>query len=98
MIKCAMFVRRSFFILAGLGIASGCFGGVLMTTDGERYDGEIKKTDAGWSITAPNGHVDTVTADRVKRRREALVPGSSTGRRGGSATGSSGRRMRPTIT
>ena len=66
MMGCAMIARQSVLILAGLCIASVSRGAVLTTTDGQRYDGDIKKTDAGWSITTAKGQVDTVPLQRVK--------------------------------
>ena len=40
--------------------------GTLVTTDGESYTGDIKKTDDGWSVTDARGVTTVVVAKRVK--------------------------------
>ena len=55
-----MSIRASYIIAAVLGAAMICRGTVLTTTDGERLEGDIKRTDKGWSVTLANGDVKTI--------------------------------------
>ncbi|MGN6726324.1 MAG: tetratricopeptide repeat protein [Tepidisphaeraceae bacterium] len=62
----SMSIRASYIIAAVLGAAMICRGTVLTTTDGERLEGEVKRSDKGWSVTLANGDVKTIEPDRVK--------------------------------
>ena len=55
---------RSFALVALL--AAACPAGVIVTSDGTRFEGEIKRAEGGWKITGANGKTSFVAASSVK--------------------------------
>lgn len=53
-------------IFGSLLAASFAFGGVVITTAGERVEGELKKTSSGWRVTLPDGKVREIGTAEVR--------------------------------
>ena len=47
-------------------LAAACPAGVIVTSDGTRFEGDIKRAEGGWKITAANGKTNFVAASSVK--------------------------------
>jgi tetratricopeptide (TPR) repeat protein len=54
-----------FSLVAALPI-SGAMADVITLKDGARLEGDVKKNDGGWTVTAKDGKVLTVPAEQVK--------------------------------
>lgn len=52
--------------------------GVVVTTRGERIEGELKKTSTGWQVTLADGKVREVPSNEVRAIELGGSPGSST--------------------
>jgi tetratricopeptide (TPR) repeat protein len=53
-------------ILGSLLFASAAWGGIVVTTSGERIEGDLKKTPSGWRVTQTDGSVREVAAAEVR--------------------------------
>jgi len=67
MIKRIPIVATSFLIalLSGVFICAA-LADVVTLKDGTRLEGDVKKSDGGWTVTTKDGKVITVTAEQVK--------------------------------
>jgi tetratricopeptide (TPR) repeat protein len=59
-------MRHAAFIFALLIGASLTLADIVTLKDGTRLEGDVKKTDGGWTVTTRDGKVVTVTAEQVK--------------------------------
>ncbi|HEY7091251.1 MAG TPA: tetratricopeptide repeat protein, partial [Tepidisphaeraceae bacterium] len=57
---------RTWLTLIGLLMPAFCWADVLILKDGARLEGDVKRTDQGWTVTLPDGKTRTVSADAVK--------------------------------
>src|ERR1700761_1968010 len=57
-------MRHLSLLLVGL-MAIPALGGVIRLQDGTKLEGDIKKTDDGYRITAADGKVTNVTSDKI---------------------------------
>lgn len=53
-------------ILASLLISSAAWAGVVVTTTGERVEGELKKTASGWRVTQADGKVREIDSTDIR--------------------------------
>jgi tetratricopeptide (TPR) repeat protein len=68
-------MRHAAFIFALLIGASLALADIVTLKDGTRLEGDVKKTDGGWTVTTRDGKVITVTAAQVK----SIAVGGSAG-------------------
>ncbi|MBC7784409.1 MAG: hypothetical protein H7144_11275 [Burkholderiales bacterium] len=59
-------MRCKILVIAVVCIASAAPAGTLVTIEGKRYEGNLKKTQEGWNVTAADGSVVAVPGNRVK--------------------------------
>ncbi|CAN5664844.1 hypothetical protein BH09PLA1_BH09PLA1_09860 [soil metagenome] len=59
-------MRKFVFSLALLVAANALFADIVTLNDGTRIEGDVKKSDSGWTITTPDGKTTEVSADKVK--------------------------------
>lgn len=53
-------------IAASVVLASLAWGGVVITNDGQRIEGDLRKTPDGWRVTLPDGSTKDVATSNVK--------------------------------
>jgi tetratricopeptide (TPR) repeat protein len=65
-------MRRKFItfvlsvLLAGLACASTAWADAVVLKDGTRIEGDVKRTEGGWTVTSPDGKSTDLAADDVR--------------------------------
>ncbi|MBC8106203.1 MAG: tetratricopeptide repeat protein [Anaerolineae bacterium] len=59
-------MRNAVFLIALLIASRGLLADTIILTDGTRLEGDVKKTDKGWTIVTSDGQTVEVLAEKVK--------------------------------
>ena len=74
--KCPPVVLAALGLLLPLGSGVGALADVVVLKDGTRVEGTIDRTEAGYDVTAPDGKVTRLPAEKIKsiERKAVATP------------------------